>query len=478
MRKLPVLDASIIETFARPDEHRIEGLLAAELSALHRKIVVLDDDPTGVQTVHAISVYTGWDTAALESAFGEDSRMFFVLTNSRAMIKEQTVQAHQQIAQNLIAVSRKTGQDFILISRSESTLRGHYPLETQTLKDEIEKLSPVRFDGEIICPFFQEGGRFTLNNIHYVREGIQLTPAGLTEFARDKTFGYQSSHLGDWCEEKTAGVFRAQDMLSVSLEDLRAVNIRAIEKQLLSSQNFNKIIVNALDMMDIKVFAIAFLRALAKGKNFILRSAAAIPKVLGDVPDRRLLTRAELISPGSSRGGIILVGSHVNKTTLQLEELRNCRYPIEMIEFNQHLVLVKDGLKGEVERVISLVEENIQRGSTVAVYTRRDRLDLDTDNPEQQLLVSVEISNAVTSIIGGLSVRPGFIIAKGGITSSDVGTKALRVRRATVMGQIRPGIPVWKTGPESKFPNLPYIIFPGNVGEITTLREVVETLLL
>ena len=77
----------------------------------------------------------------------------------------------------------------------------------------------------------------------------------------------------------------------------------------------------------------------------------------------------------------------------------------------------------------------------------------------------------------GLSIRPGFIIAKGGITSSDVGTKALRVRRATVLGQVRPGIPVWLTGPESKFPEMPYIIFPGNVGEITTLREVVELLL-
>jgi uncharacterized protein YgbK (DUF1537 family) len=113
----------------------------------------------------------------------------------------------------------------------------------------------------------------------------------------------------------------------------------------------------------------------------------------------------------------------------------------------------------------------------VVVYTRRERLDLDTENKDQQLNLSVEISNAVTSIIAGLSVRPGFIIAKGGITSSDVGTKALQVRRATVMGQISPGIPVWKTGPESKFPGMAYIIFPGNVGEVSTLREIVETLL-
>ena len=64
----------------------------------------------------------------------------------------------------------------------------------------------------------------------------------------------------------------------------------------------------------------------------------------------------------------------------------------------------------------------------------------------------------------------------GGITSSDVGTKALGVKRALVMGQIRPGIPVWKTGPESRFPDTPYVIFPGNVGEDSTLRECVEVL--
>jgi uncharacterized protein YgbK (DUF1537 family) len=477
LRPTPPLDPSVLNTLPQPDEEQIDRLLAAELAGNDRKIVVLDDDPTGVQTVHAISVYTSWDEETLEAAFGEENRLFFILTNSRGLIAEQTIQVHQQIANNLLSVSRKTGIDFILISRSDSTLRGHYPLETQTLKDQIENQSTWRFDGEIICPFFKEGGRFTLENIHYVREGSQLTPAGQTEFARDKTFGYLSSHLGDWCEEKTAGDFQSQNMIYISLADLRAVNIAAIEAQLLLCTDYNKVIVNAVDYMDVKVFAIAFLRALANGKNFIFRSAAAIPKVLGGIPDRPLLRRDELITSSSPHGGIVLIGSHVNKTTRQLEELQNCRFPIEMIEFDQHLVLVPGGLEGEVARVIALVEEKIKSGRSVAVYTRRERLDLDTENKDQQLIISVEISNAVTSIIAGLSVRPGFMIAKGGITSSDVGTKALGVRRAVVMGQIRPGIPVWKTGPESKFPGMPYIIFPGNVGEVGTLREIVETLL-
>ncbi len=220
MRPIHALDAAVVESFPRPDQPRIDSLLSVELARLNSKIVVLDDDPTGVQTVHHVSVYTDWNEDTLETAFREDSRIFFVLTNSRGMIASQTAQVHRQIARNLVEAARKTGREFILISRSDSTLRGHYPLETLTLKNEIEALTSTRFDGEIICPFFKEGGRFTLENVHYVKEGGKLTPAGQTEFARDKTFGYQSSHLGDWCEEKTGGAYPAEGMTYVSLADL------------------------------------------------------------------------------------------------------------------------------------------------------------------------------------------------------------------------------------------------------------------
>ncbi|MCG8500836.1 MAG: hydroxyacid dehydrogenase, partial [Firmicutes bacterium] len=203
----------------------------------------------------------------------------------------------------------------------------------------------------------------------------------------------------------------------------------------------------------------------------------ALTKVLGGVPDKALLAKEELVTPDSTNGGIVLVGSHVNKTTQQLEELKNCKFPIAFIEFDQHLVVTPEGLQPEVERVVKLAEECIKNGQTVAVFTRRDRFDLPTEDKDEQLKISVKISDAVTSIIGKLSMRPGFIIAKGGITSSDVGIKALKVKKALVMGQIKPGVPVWMTGEESKFPNMPYIIFPGNVGAVTTLREAVETLM-
>ncbi|TQW28679.1 four-carbon acid sugar kinase family protein [Clostridioides difficile] len=477
MREVKPISIDILNTFKQVDEDRLNKLLADELKHLDRKIVVLDDDPTGVQTVHDISVYTDWDKDSMEQGFNEKNSMFFILTNSRGFTVAQTTKAHKESSKNIVDVSKKVNKDFIIISRSDSTMRGHYPLETNLLKSEVERLSEKLFQGEIIMPFFKEGGRFTIDNVHYVKEGEILVPAGMTEFAKDKSFGYKSSDIGEWCEEKTNGKYKSSDMIYISSKELRELNIEAITEKLKKAEGFNKIIVNATDYVDVKVFTIAFIRAVNSGKEFMFRSAAAITKILGGVSDKELLTKDELVSKGNTNGGIILVGSHVNKTTQQLEELKNCKYPIEFIEFNQHLVLQENGLKNEVKRVIKVVEEKISRGKTVAVYTRRERFDLDTNDKDKQLMISVEISDAVTSIIGMLNVRPNFIIAKGGITSSDVGTKALRVKKATVMGQIKPGIPVWMTGKESKFPNMPYIIFPGNVGEISTLRESVEILM-
>ncbi len=474
---LKPLPASLLSGFQEPERSSVRRAYEQELSKLNRKIVVLDDDPTGIQTVHDVSVYTDWKIETLLEGFREKNSMFFVLTNSRGFTVEQTREAHREIARNIAAAAKTTGSDFLVISRGDSTLRGHYPLETETIRQVLEAEIGKSFDGEIILPFFKEGGRFTIGNVHYVKDGDRLIPAGQTEFAKDKSFGYRSSDLTEWCEEKTQGAYRAKDVTCISLQDLRAGKVDSIADQLKAVSGFHKVVVNAIDYCDVEVFCTAFVKAVLSGKEFLFRSAAAVTKVLGGVPDKPLLTKEELVEPGNVNGGIVLVGSHVNKTTLQMEELRRCRFPIEFIEFNQHLVLAKGGLAGEVDRVVALAEEKIRNGQTVVVFTRRDRFDLPTDDPDEQLRVSVEISDAVTSIVGKLSVRPNFIIAKGGITSSDVGTKALHVKRATVMGQIQPGIPAWMTGAESKFPNMPYIIFPGNVGEQDTLRKAVELLM-
>ena len=477
MSEVKPLNVSVLAEVKPVDEKKVDEMLKEALKGLNKKIIALDDDPTGVQTVNNVYVYTDWSVPTLEQAFNDGKSISFVLTNSRGLTVEQTTKAHHEMAENIAAVAKKLGKDFIIISRSDSTLRGHYPLETSLLKADVESLTGKKIDGEILLPFFKEGGRFTINNVHYVKEGEQLTPAGMTEFAKDKSFGYKSSDIREYVEEKTKGEFKADDVTCIALEDIRNLNIDKITEQLMAVKDFNKVMVNAVDYVDVKIFAIAFCKAVAAGKEFIFRSAAAITKGLGGVADKDLLTKDELVSADNKNGGIVLIGSHVKKTTMQFEELKNCKKPLEFIEFHAARVLEEGGLDKEVKEVISKAEEFISKGQSVVVYTSRELVKLDTDDKDKILQISVDISNAVVRVIGDLNIKPSFIVAKGGITSSDVGTKALRVKKAAVMGQIKPGIPVWMTGEESKFPNMPYVIFPGNVGEVTTLREAVEILM-
>jgi uncharacterized protein YgbK (DUF1537 family) len=457
------------------DTSLVNEMIESELKNLNKKIIVLDDDPTGVQTVHGISVYTDWSLESIDKGFQEDNAMFFILTNSRGFTVAETTKAHQEIAANIVEAAKRNNREFTIISRGDSTLRGHYPLETQVLKETVETSSETRFDGEVILPFFKEGGRFTIDNIHYVQYDEYLVPAGETEFAKDRTFGYTKSHLGEWAEEKSNGEYQAENMTYISLESLRSLDIETIEQQLLEVEDFNKVIVNAVDYADVKIFTIALIRAMNKGKNFMFRSAAALTKVIGGVSDKNLLTREEIMSEDSNNGGLVIIGSHVKKTTEQFEELKKSK-TVEFIEFNVHLVLEPEKFEKELDRVVQTTNKLIIEGKNVAVYTRRERLDLGEGKKEEELMLSVKISDAVTSIVKRLEVRPSYIIAKGGITSSDIGTTGLEVKRATVAGQIRPGIPVWTTGSESKFPGISYVIFPGNVGTKTDLREVVEML--
>lgn len=469
------ISAEVLTSYRQIDEAYIDTLLKKEIEANHKKIVVLDDDPTGVQTVHDISVYTSWEKDSIRQGFEEKNNLFYVLTNSRGFTAEQTTKAHREIAAVVDEVARETGREYIFISRSDSTLRGHYPLETELLKESYEQNTGNIVDGEILCPFFKEGGRFTIDNIHYVKYGGELIPANETEFAKDRTFGYAAATMPEYVEEKTQGAYRASDVTCISLEDIHNMDIDKIEAQLMEVKDFNKIVVNAVDYADLKVFCVALYRAMAKGKVFLFRTAAAIVKIMGAVSDQPLLTREQMVIRETANGGIIVVGSHTDKTTKQVESLKELA-DIEFIELDASLVRDDTAFAAEVKRCLDREEECLKAGRTVCCYTTRALITADTGDKEDELRLSVKISDAVQSLVGKLSITPSFVIAKGGITSSDVGTKALAVKKANVLGQIKPGIPVWQTGAESKFPMTPYVIFPGNVGEVTTLREAVEVL--
>lgn len=442
---------------------------------LRSKMVVLDDDPTGVQTVHGVSVYVSWSYDELKAALLEDGHVFFVLTNSRALSAAETERLHRELVQNLCLASRDTGVPFVLLSRSDSTLRGHYPLETATLRQGLLSAGLPDLDGEILAPFFPEGGRFTINDVHYVRENDVLIPAGETEFAKDATFGYTSSNLIDWVREKNPRLPSEEAVLSVGLDTIRLGGPDAVENILRKAHGFQKIIVNSADYADMEVFVEALYRVLGDGKRFLFRCAAGLVRVMACIPTAPLLSGAHL-REDTGRGGLVMVGSHVQKTTRQLQRLLELDglCPLEM-----DVRRLTDPRQAEsaVEEAVSAIEKAILSGRTAVAFTSRELVKVTAENSEQNLAFSLRVSDALVRIVQKLSVRPAFFVAKGGVTSSDIGVKGLSVRRAEVLGQALAGVPVWRLGPESKYPGLSYVVFPGNVGGEDALLCLVQGIL-
>ena len=457
-------------------ENKINKEWLSAVERIKRKIIVLDDDPTGIQTVHSIPVYTSWDLSTLRQIMKDKYKVIYILTNSRALTSVKTQRLHKQLARDLKLVALEEGKKFLLISRSDSTLRGHYPLETKTIYDELKKDEEI--DGEIIIPFFLEGGRFTFNDIHYVKEQDFLIPMGQTEFARDSVFGYKASNLKEWIEEKTTGQYPAGQVISISLRMLRKKDIKGILHKLLKLKNFNKIIINAVEYTDLKVFLIALSESINRGKNYLFRTAASFVQVIGGINPKPLLTKETLYPKGNPpMPGLIVIGSYVQKTTRQIKKLAELSNLI-WVEWEVSQAKTQECLRAEVDRVISEVKKGFNLGKDVCIYTSREyyRNDSQNENSDKNLIFSSRISEGLVKVVQVLKIKPSFLVAKGGITSSDIGVKGLNVKRAMVMGQVQPGIPVWELGPESRFPGLPYIIFPGNVGSDDTLKKVVEIL--
>jgi uncharacterized protein YgbK (DUF1537 family) len=442
--------------------------IQAQVSASGRKLVVLDDDPTGTQTVHDIAVLTEWSVEALASELQHPDPCVYILTNSRSLPLPAAQALNTEIAHNLSAAANQTGRAFAVVSRSDSTLRGHYPGETDALAAALG----MQVDATLIIPFFLEGGRFTLDDVHYVAEGDQLIPAAETPFAKDAAFGYQHSNLRQWVAEKHGGAVQAEDVATITLADLRQGGPAAVTQKLATLTGNTVCIVNAASMRDLQVFVLGLLAAEAQGKTFLYRTAASFVQVRAGIAPRPVLTTQEFELPPTG-GGLIVVGSYVPKTTSQLEAL--LALPgIVSCELNVTKLLDVQAWALEIERATRQVEAALSQGQDVVLYTSRQLIT--GADAVDSLAIGQRISGSLVSLVQKLQARPRYVLAKGGITSSDVATQGLGIQRAAVMGQILPGVPVWRTGPESRFPGLVYIVFPGNVGDQQALVAVVEKL--
>ena len=463
-------------------ELRIEGALdeiRKRVVESGRRVVVLDDDPTGVQSVHGVPVLTTWVVEDLRWALEQTSPTFFVLTNSRSLPEEEAVALNREIALNL-SEAAEPRTDFDVVSRSDSTLRGHYPAETDALAETLEEGGRGP-DGLIICPAFFEAGRITVDDVHWVRQDGELVPAGQTEFASDHTFGYHASDLKAWVEEKTGGRIKAHEVVSVGLADLREGGPERVLELLEEASGGIPVVINAASYADLEVFVLGLLAAEEGGKRFLYRTGPSFLRARGGITEPKVLGPEDLYRKRPKEGhGLVLVGSYVPTTTRQLEGALALD-GIRGVEMSVLRLLESESREGELGRVAEEVNGSLA-SSEVVVYTSRELVT--AGKAGSAGLSNFEIGAAVSGALVEVMRRVdralplSFVVAKGGITSSDIATKGLEVRRAEVAGPLLPPgiVPVWILPEENDFPGLPYVIFPGNVGGPGSLAQAIEIL--
>ena len=444
----------------------------AALKASGRKIVILDDDVMGTQSVHDIAVLMDWSVDALRAELEADSRAFFVVTNARTMPETQAQAVNSFVTRNLCEAARQAGIDFSVVSRLDSTLRGHFPADMQAIEASLSSKPSGLPVGWVISPLFLEGGRYTINDIQYVSDGEWLTPVGDTEFARDPAFAFKSSNLRHWVEEKTKGKVRANSVVSASIDDLRISGPKRVADILSALPSGGVCLVNGASNRDMEVFVQGMLQAETRSKRFLFRAAASFIKALLGQSERSLLTPAELGMNGSG-GALIVVGSHVPRTTQQLNHLLSSTDAIG-IEANVSAFLSEDTRREEIDRAAHAAESTLESGRDAVLYTSRELVE--GRSADHSLAIGHQVSQAISEVVAGVRVRPRCVIIKGGATSYAVATKALNVRRAWSPGQAAPGVPAWILGDETLHPEMPCIIFPGNVGNENGLTELVARL--
>ncbi|UVJ39835.1 four-carbon acid sugar kinase family protein [Arthrobacter sp. CJ23] len=492
------LEVDVLAAF--PAEVQIPAQLVADAMAASstsspRVLVVLDDDPTGTQSVSKLPVLTRWDVADFTWAFAHIAETqaqpaVYVLTNTRSLDPAEAAARNEEIVRNALAAAAATepGVRLGFVSRGDSTLRGHYPLEPDVIAATVEAVTGESTDGVVIVPAFPDAGRVTIGGVHYMRgtgdDAGKLTPVSETEFAKDASFGFANSEMAKYVEEKSQGRFAADSVIVLDLNTIRAagadgdpaVSAKAIADALDRATDSTPIVADIVTENDLRALSLGLEEAERRGKKLLYRVGPPFVRARIGQEIRAELSTEEAFEGNtpSAAGGLIVVGSHVGVTTRQLNVLTAQHSAARIIEIDVEQLLAA-GADDYIGTVVSDVVDALHSGDVI-VHT--SRLLIKTDDAAASLKIARTVSAAVVAVVNRTlkTFPPRFVIAKGGITSSDVAAHGLEIRHAIVRGPMLPGIvSLWEPvdGPAK---GIPYIVFAGNVGDDQSLAQVTRKL--
>lgn len=440
------------------------------------KIIAIDDDPTGSQTVHSCQLLTRWDVATLVDALQDESPLFFILSNTRGMDASRAAEVTREICVNLNTALEQlnfSGTEInpIVVSRSDSTLRGHYPVETDII---AEELGP--FDAHFMIPAFFEAGRYTRDSTHYLVVDGEAVPVNETEFARDSVFGYSTAYLPDYVEEKTSGRIKATQVQRFLLDDVRG----DCRDRLRNLSGNTCCVVDCETQEDLDSFAAQLQEVAAEGKRFLFRSAASLLTALANLPPQPIRPENMHFYVHDDHPGIILAGSHVAKTSSQLSYLtEHCdamQLEVDVERLNIDDIRERDRIADDyLADIVQRIDEAHAAGQNIIIYTSRTELQFPTR--AERLAFGEYLSGFLMKIVQNMPETIGFLVSKGGITSNDVLSTGLGLKQSRVLGQILTGCSMVRCPEDhARFPDLPVVVFPGNVGDEKALAQAYRIL--
>lgn len=449
------------------------------------KIVVFDDDPTGSQTLHGCPLLLRWDRATLRRGLAHPSPFLFLLANTRALDPLAAAERLRAICRELrpaLAAAQAAGElgQWLLVSRGDSTLRGHFPLEVDVL---AEELGP--FDATLLAPAFLPGGRTTRDGVHL----LQGQPVHTTPFARDRLFGYRTSHLPAWVEEKSAGRIPAAAVQQISLAELdraAAGGLQQLCTRLAGLQGNPCVAVDAERPRQLAALGAAVRELTApaaaerwgRPRRFLFQCAASLLNglvALGEQPldPAGLAGLRRRDGGGRPLPGLVLVGSHVPLADAQLERLLaepgccGLELPVATLARVLEGPAPQELLASLENQWAERLEEFLADGRTPVLFTSRGEL------PCRHAAERRRLGLALAGLMARLAARPaprlGYLISKGGITSHTLLADGLDLALVALQGQLLPGLSLVLTPAEAAVPRLPVVTFPGNLGDADTL---------
>ena len=458
------------------------------------KVVVLDDDPTGSQTVHSAPLLLRWDADTLAAGLAHPSPLLFVLANTRALAQEAAAARVEEICRALapaLTQAEAAGNldRCLIVCRGDSTLRGHFPLEVERVAAE---LGP--FDATLLVPAFLPGGRTTVDGVHLLHgEPVHTTP-----FAADRLFGFRSSHLPAWVEEKSSGRIPAAAVQWIGLAELDAAAaatpdgaadgfVRLCER--LAGFSGNPVVAvdaqrpEQLEALGAALRAVSAPAAAAcwgRPRRWLFHSAASLLNGLVPLPPQPLdpgslaaLRRRD--AAGRPLPGLVLVGSHVPLADAQLVELLQepgcAGVELPVAKLARVLEGPEPGLLlASLEAVwLEQLRAQLADGRTPVLFTSRG--EIHCRSATERLRLGLELAGVMARLAAALEPQLGYLISKGGITSHTLLADGLGLASVELQGQLFAGLSLVLTPL-----GLPVVTFPGNLGDAGSLRQAWELL--